>query len=815
MKFHPLCLFLFVGILVSLAVFAETGKLEDSHPNTTKDTATPMPAETGDIDGHVSSQTTGEPLANADVRIIEIDVSQKTDAFGNFQFIDIIPGTYTVSVTHAKHQVPTTTTIKVTAGDTTQAKIYLGESIRLETVIVEGKRLSPTVSRKEIRGSELLRIPGTASDALRGLMTLPGIGVPNDFFGILYIRGSGPGDTIFYLDRTPLGYPFHFGGIVSTLNSNIIEDIHVYAGGYGAQFGLDSQTVLDIHSSKQLDEKRLSGKFNLNALYSDGMLEGKIGDKGYVYATGRRSYFDLIAAQFIDGGVLPYFSDYQFKLNYELSGKHQLMVNAFGAVDHFDLTNPNIEERDPPNESGTYFKNGFEAQGIHLRSLFTEKFISNLSLTRSFNFLNINFLELAQEFYELDADGKRQITSQEYQHYNIKVNVPIYTLREDIEYQLAPAFQLESGFLFALSPALSLEDGKFLNELEGAGDSEDEEDAGLFDEEEEVPQFPEAEKSLKINNFETVYDEFEYDFQRAEGYLQGRYELSPSLSVALGARLDYLNLTEQLSIQPRGSLSLELPNTSTLRFAYGRYEQSPLAYQVLADDGNPNLKPSVAQHYILEFEHELSPETELKFATYYKDIQNLITPDEKANYLNQGAGFVGGAEAFFRFRLSEKFFGWLSYSWTHGERRLHPDDPYEPYLFDNTHIVSIVYNTSITPTFEIGTKWQYSSGTSATPVSEIFLIQDATTSGMQPLFGNLQDAESEGQPLAELPAYHRLDVRISKTWNVKSYQIGTFLEVLNVYNQKNTIRGVNAISGEVQETNQFPIIPYVGLTVEF
>ena len=814
MKSHQLCLLLFVGFLAPLAVFSETGKPEDSHPNTTKSTATPTSAETGDIDGHVYSQITDEPLANADVRIIEIDVSQKTDPSGNFQFIEIAPGTYTVSVTHAKHQIPTTTTLTVTVGDTTQVKIYLGESVKLETIIVEGKRLPPTVSRKEIQGSELLRIPGTASDALRGLMTLPGIGVPNDFFGILYIRGSGPGDTIFYLDRTPLGYPFHFGGIVSTLNSNIIEDIHVYAGGYGAQFGLDSQTVLDIHSSKQLNEKKLSGKFNLNVLYSDGMLEGKIGDKGYVYAAGRRSYFDLIAAQFIEGGVLPYFSDYQFKLNYELTGKHQLMINAFGAVDHVDLKNPNLAERDPPNNSGAYFKSGFEAQGIHLRSQFTENLISNLSLTRSFNFLNINFLELGQEFYELDADGERQITSQEYQHYNIKVNVPIYTLREDIEYQLAPAFQFESGFLFALSPALSFEDGRFLMEPEGIGDNEDD-DTGPFDEEEEVPQFPEAEKSLAINSFETVYDEFEYDFQRAEGYLQGRYELSPFLSFALGARLDYLNLTEQLSIQPRGSLSLELPNTSIFRFAYGRYEQSPLAYQMLAEGGNPNLKSSVAQHYILEFEHELSPETELKFATYYKDIQNLITPDEKANYLNQGAAFVGGAEAFFRFRLSEKFFGWLSYSWTHGERRLHPDAPYEPHIFDNTHIVSVVYNTSITPTFEIGAKWQYSSGTSATPVSEIFLIQDATTRGMQPLFDNLRDAESEGQPLAELPPYHRLDVRISKTWQINNYQIGTFLEILNVYNQNNTIRGVNAISGEVQEANQFPIIPYVGLTVEF
>ena len=119
----------------------------------------------------------------------------------------------------------------ISSGDTTEVKIYLGAVFKLETVVVEGKRLPPTVSRTEIRGSELLRIPGAGNDALKGLTTLPSIGIPNDYFGILYIRGSGPGDTIYYLDRTPLGYPFHYGGLASTISSNIIDNIHIYATG--------------------------------------------------------------------------------------------------------------------------------------------------------------------------------------------------------------------------------------------------------------------------------------------------------------------------------------------------------------------------------------------------------------------------------------------------------------------------------------------------------------------------------------------------------------------------------------------------------
>ena len=251
-------------------------------------------AQTGDIHGTVYQRNTNEPLAGADVHILETDQRQKADENGIFRFTELPEGTYVFVVTHPTEAVPAEVSVDISSGDTTEIKIYLGTAVKLETIIVEGKRLPPTISRMDIRGSELLRIPGTFNDTLKGLMTLPSIGVPNDYFGALYIRGSEPGSNLYYLDRTPLGYPFHWGGLLSTISSETLEKIDIYAGGYGAEFGLDSQAVLDIQARDNL-EKRWSGKFNLNILYSEGLLEARIGDKGYISASGRRSYFDLIA----------------------------------------------------------------------------------------------------------------------------------------------------------------------------------------------------------------------------------------------------------------------------------------------------------------------------------------------------------------------------------------------------------------------------------------------------------------------------------------------------------------------------------------
>ena len=225
----------------------------------------------------------------------------------------------------------------------------------------------------------------------------------------------------------------------------------------------------------------------------------------------------------------------------------------------------------------------------------------------------------------------------------------------------------------------------------------------------------------------------------------------------------------------------------------------------------------------MEIEHKLSSQTEFEFATYYKDSQNLITEDEVSNFRNQGTGSVGGAEAFLRHRVPDRFFGWISYAYTHAERRENPDATYQPYLFDNTHIVSIVANYNFTPDFEIGAKWQYLSGTAEAPISTLILIQDPVTRGLNPLFAGLDRALS-----AELTPYHKLDLRISHKWNIRGVKIGGFIEVLNVYNRKNTIgfvlkEGTFEIQGEefeieaqeIGEGSQLPLLPYFGLTVEF
>ena len=723
-------------------------------------------SDTGVINGTVYSRKTDEPLAGAEVKIVGIEKSAITDETGSFSFNDIPKGEYTLSITFAGTEIEEKISIVVQEGKNLTPTIYIDAvAYDLKGVEIKTKREAKPVIKRSLQAQEITRIPGTAGDALRALPAIPGIGVANDFSGALYIRGGSDEDNLYYFDRVPVGYPYHFGGLVSSLSSEIIDRIDVYAGGYGAEFGVDSQAVIDIYSQTSSPET-LRGKFNLNLLYSEGLLQGKIGDKGYWYAAGRRSYIDLFigSLSFATGAItaFPRFWDYQLKAGYDLSEKHQLFFNLFASGDKFavKLDGENVDE---DFRGDTSFESGFEGAGIHLRSSLTDRLTSYLSFTRSNFLFDVNFGPLI----------------------SLNIDAPNYTLREDLTYELNEKNRLETGLIVGVEP----------------GDV-----SGTFT---RIPDEGEVEYDIRFEEKNTIDETVRG--QRIESYLQNRYNLLPFISVVYGLRVDYFNRIDELTIQPRGSLRIELPNSSELQFAYGIYNQTPIPAQLSDSVGNPNLKSSQASHYILELKREISPVTEIKLAAYYKDLVNLVTSDDINVFLNQGEGYAQGTEIFLRHRSGDKFFGWVSYAYALSKRRDRDGEPYRYYSFDQTHVATIAASYSLTPTWEFGAKWQYRTGNPYTPVEGANRVPDPRLNGKWiyiPIYGETNSDR--------LPPYHRLDLRVSKTFRFNSWGFGIFLELLNAYNRKNLLDyQYEEDYSDKNAINQLPIIPYLGITAEF
>ena len=693
----------------------------------------------------------------------------------------------------------------------------------LDPITIEGKRIERK-SRQTLDGELLKKTPGSAGDPLRGIARLPSVATINDFFGVLSVRGGAPEDNLYYFDRLPLGYPYHLLGIVSVVSSEVIGEVDVYPGGFGAEFGADAQAVIDIHSVPKNRESlgRFDGTIKPSFIYSEAFFNGafdfsdafenlkdpendKINEtsvrndqdylnealvgQGYWYAFGRLSYLEPLfelASRLVEVEDLvrqvPRFWSYQLKGVYKLNDNHGLVLNAVTAYDAFKLHLGAEEVHDSDLQGPLNSENPFDVQGIHFYSRFSPQFRSILSLTRSFSENEIAF---GEEYYYRTASS-------------------VYALRNDFTYTTSSEkTDVEFGYLLSSNPSTVISHGAHRPE---EGD----------------PNY-----NYRIgHNLKKVNVAKTENLHRLEGYLQVRRTLfSPNLLGTFGMRASYFNRTDSLSLQPRGQLRFSLPwEEAFLYFSYGRYTQNPRLDQfVLGARPNAALEPSLATHYVLELKQPLPFGAELKIAGYYKTLHDLIRYNEDAKqYQNGQTGFVRGFETSLEYQFSKAFNGWVAYAYTISKRRDFSEKFHRFYTYNSPHVLTLAASYSAPPaslvsiplikTLDLNAKWQYQSGVLYAPLTG------------RTIFTNFRTKEMKWQPLygewTRTTPYHRLDLslhfQLFGGLEDKDWKLGFALEVWNVYNRTNILEvRYNPNFTKEEPISQLPIIPFVAMVLEF
>lgn len=650
---------------------------------------------------------------------------------------------------------------------------FAGDILTLREVVVYREPvIEATPSRQTMKVSEILRVTGAANDPLRALQILPGITAPNSIMAGLYVRGGGPDDNSYYFDRVYLSYPYHFVGLATTINSAAIESVDVHAGGFGAEFG-NAQAVIDIHA-KPPEREKFSFTSNLNMIMSELMLESPIGSKGAFYVAGRRSYADLVIPQLVDIPELtqfPMFWDYQTGFDYDLAPGQQLHFSAFSTRDSFEITltedfrpGDGDEGVDPEFLGESHYITGFDAQSLTLNSSFSER----LKLWST----------LSRRHYTMDLEiGSGS--------YYLREKPDFYALREDAEYAIHPRHKIQLGGLFETG---DYRIASYFPRLPSAEDMAEGQGRESYGGEEYYGPFGNIDEETKVESH--TWERFTF----TEAYLQDRIALTDWLSLKLGTRFSHFNVTNEVMIDPRASLSLLLPSGAKLRAAWGVYHQNPTPAQILPEWGNPEVHSSKANHYVLELERDVpGKHASLKLAGYYKELSDLVTKHPKDIYLNQGTGHAQGIEMLLKYNPSEHFLGWLSYTYSQSRRKDSPDFPERLYIFDQTHVATLSMSYRPTANWELGIRWNYATGTPIAP------------------------SDQEIGDLREL-ASHRLDLRFARTFRIGQNPLQVYLDVLNAYDYSGSV----TTSDEAQEWVEYeeedvdiPVVPYLGVSMKF
>ncbi|MDG1481796.1 MAG: TonB-dependent receptor, partial [Myxococcota bacterium] len=734
------------------------------------------------LEGSLLEKGTRRPLSELPVLLLSPDGNQldqtETDAAGRFSFRGAPIGPVTLKVIYPDYE-SLETGIEITAGEVADVALWIRNlNYREDELVgVYQREREPEVTRRTITVEEVRRIPGTFGDPVRVIQSLPGAARAPFGTGGLIIRGANPEDTRVYVDGVLVPLVYHLGGIVSIVNSDLIEAVDYLPGGYSARYGRGMGGVVDIRTQVDPPEEgKLSWSTDL--LDSGGLYQGQVGGWG-VSVAARRSYIDAVLAPLssqIGASLLPRWYDYQVKASPLDFDKGYLSVLLFGFQDRLSLVLP---EDTAVNTSG-FIDNDFDTAYSSHRAVVR----FDLDLTEKLALRTTSALSWDDAVFDITDD------------FRFYQKAPGFTVRAELPWQPTEGFKL--------TPGMDLFTQKYDVEI----------------------TLPFTEDQLRSFDPLAESERFAFGFSGI-GFSPDLFldaQLQPlsdrdRLLFNPGIRFSTLRLNEnyfQTTWDPRFGARLRLIEGGYLKGGTGLYNQGPQGqdFGFSQDDITIGFERSWSSE--VGYEQQITPGLSADFTMFHRSISNRIVSNPAAEddptapvFANLGAGRVNGMEIMLRQAAVNNVFGWVSYTLSKAERNDTPenDDSWYLFDFDQTHILVMLGGYRFPYDIGVSGRLQYVTGNPYSPLSDgVYDIdQDSYISFASGTQNSLRQ-----------PDYFAIDARIDKLFAFKKWQLETYLDLLNVVKGENPEDiQYNYDYTESTWVSGLPFIPSPGFNAQF
>lgn len=753
-------------------------------------TALPLYSQiTGEITGRVLDESNQQYLPDVSVSVIssgKVISGSLTDEEGFFKISKLPVGEYSVRFELAGYLSLITDNVIVNSGAPADLKAELKLIVTDEIEVTENRFDSQndlSNSVKNLQYEEIRRTPGGFEDIGRVVQLLPGVSFVNDGRNDLIVRGGSSSENLYLVDNTTVPNINHFGsqgstgGPISIIDLDFIREADFLTGGFSAKYGDKLSSVLEISLREGNREKFLTD-INLSGTGFGAVLEGPLGSskRGSWLLSARRSYLDFIfnASGF---GFVPAYSSAQFKAVYDLNSENFLTVNAIANNDFVNFNN-DTEEKKQDNQTLLDNDQWGYVNSYELKSLLSKKSFATFHLGRTFT--NFNYSGQDSAYNEVFKNKSKEGET---------------TLKA--EYSISPGLytqiQTGAGWRFV----------NFRNDILQA---------------EDTTYYIDPETNLRYV-LPAVNISDDNNTNKAFVYAQLTQYVLNKIKINLGLRYDYFGyINDKNYISPRASITYSFNSSLNFSFAYGIFYQSPSYVWLIANEENKNLKDIKAGHYIAGVEFLPGDDLRLTLEAYYKDYSDypvstlrpyLILANTGGNFEEQdgfgiepleskGTGFARGIEFFMQKALTKNFYGTLNLSYFEAKYKA-LDGIERRSDFDNRFLATVSGGYRFGDNWEAGAKFRFSGGRPYTPIN--------------PENGTRLTSEYN---TAELPDYNRLDVRVDKRWNFKSWTLVTYIDIQNLLNKKNiTEYDWNKYTKEIEANESIGILPTIGVNVMF
>src|SRR4051812_348506 len=313
-------------------------------------------APTAPLEGIVLRKGDRVPIAGVTV-VAGGDARAVTGDDGRFAFAALPAGELTLQF-RSPTTSPADTTVTVTPGKRLSLTIHVDSQERY-TSVVRGRRAQVETVEQTLQAEEIKYIPGTQGDTLKAVQNLPGVARAPYGIGLLPVWGSSPADTRVYLDGVNIPTLYHFGGLRSTVNSEMVDALTFVPGGYQADHGLGLGGIIDVQTRRPRTDG-LHGYAQLDLLDGSAMLEGPLTSKLSFAAAARRSWVDQTLPYFTSSSLQlsPVYWDYQGRLSYRATTRDTVDVFVLGSDDRLSVLATSSGMSNTQAASHIYFHRG-------------------------------------------------------------------------------------------------------------------------------------------------------------------------------------------------------------------------------------------------------------------------------------------------------------------------------------------------------------------------------------------------------------------------------------------------------------------------
>ena len=630
-------------------------------------------------------------------------------------------------------------------------------------------------------------LPDIGEDAIRSIDRMPGV-ASGGVSTRSHVRGGAENEQLIILDGLRLYEPYHlkdFHSIASIIHQSAIEGIDFYTAGYQARYGDRMSGVMDIGlRSKPIATQTELGisLFNTSVLSTGTFGPGLRGDW---LVSARRSNLDIISRAIKKDYGSPEFEDVLAHAGWQWTDRNYIAANFLYSHDSLSLS-----QADGSEEATAKYRNN--VGWLKIETDWSEA----VSITTILSATDIGN----------DRDGSTDIPNTVAGAVTDSRDFSSFGVKQDWMITASDNWTFRAGFDLKLLDAEYDYDSNLLI-------------ASPFDQ--ILQNQPFLQRSISM-----VAEGEQY-----AGYVEARWRLRDNIILDLGFRFDrqtYSVADSNEQYSPRLNLLYQPGNRIELRMGVGRFYQAQEINELQFNDGLEEFfPPQYSDHLVASALYHFDSDIDLRIEAYQKSYKSLMPRFE--NVFNalvllpelqidrtridadesrvQGAELTisGGVD-----KVSARW--WFGYVWSSAEDSFGKEDIRRSW--DQTHAVKFGANT------DLG-QWNISvAGTwhSGWPKTELLVETVQLPGGDTTLVASTTPRNS-----LDYAAFHTLDVRASRRFQLPNSELTAFVEISNVYNRENaccteysiSINGTGESELVTEPEHWLPLVPSVGVLWKF